>query len=131
MYVMSLALQAVVDQWTQISNDQEATQASQSSGQFGAGAANGIGTGPTFDTLVSLYKPNERYIREVGDAARSILRHIVEGLAEENYLRHAPVRTYFRILSAMIFLLKVSEKTFCAPAFADHLTAICLWGDRR
>lgn len=93
MYVMSLALQAVVDQWTQISNDQAPAHPPQVvPGQF--------------DQLIALYKPNEKYIHEVGDAARSILRNVLDGLVPGNYLRHAPVRTYLRILSAMIFLLK-------------------------
>ena len=93
MYIMSLALQAVVDQWTHISNEHAPPHPPQVvPGQF--------------DQLIALYKPNEKYIREVGDAARSILRNVLDGLVPGNYLRHAPVRTYFRILSAMIFLLK-------------------------
>ena len=53
-------------------------------------------------------KQNAIYIAEVVDASRSMLRHILDGLVPQNGLRHAPVRTYFRILSGAMFLLKVS-----------------------
>ena len=61
--------------------------------------------------LVAFRKENAIYIAEVVDASRSMLRHITEGLVPQNGLRHAPVRTYFRILSGAMFLLKVSLET--------------------
>ena len=60
-------------------------------------------------SLVEIYKKNECYIREVVDGSRSLLRYVVNDLFPNDYLKHAPVRTYFRILSGAMFLLKVSQ----------------------
>lgn len=69
-------------------------------------AAAASGTGP-FRVLMEQYRVNEPYIQEVVDASRRILQIVLEGLAPGDCLKHAPVRTYFRILSGMIFILKV------------------------
>ena len=58
---------------------------------------------------MEIYRVNEHYIQEVVDASRKILRIVLEGLLPGDHLRHAPVRTYFRIFSAMIFILKVGS----------------------
>lgn len=52
-------------------------------------------------------KENAPYIKAVVDASRSLLRHVIDGLVPKNGLKHAPVRTHFRILSGAMFLLKV------------------------
>jgi hypothetical protein len=57
--------------------------------------------------LVDIYKQNEAYIKEVIDASRNILDLAVNGLRSDDGLKHAPVRTHFRILSGAMFLLKV------------------------
>ena len=64
--------------------------------------------------LVDLRKENEVYIAEVVDASRNMLRHVINGLVPYDGLRHAPVRTHFRILSGAMFLLKVSHFPFLA-----------------
>ena len=56
---------------------------------------------------VDVKKQNEPYIKEVVDASRSILDLALKGLRSDGGLRHAPVRTHFRILSGAMFLLKV------------------------
>lgn len=56
---------------------------------------------------MELYRVNEPYIQEVVDASRKILQTVLEGLVPGDHLKHCPVRTYFRILSGMIFILKV------------------------
>jgi len=56
---------------------------------------------------MELYRVNEPYIQEVVDASRKILQTVLDGLVPGDHLKHAPVRTYFRILSGMIFILKV------------------------
>ena len=61
-------------------------------------------------TLLDLYRGNEEYIGEVIDASRNILRVVVDGLLPDDYLKHTPVRTYFRVLSAAMFLLKVCHR---------------------
>lgn len=68
------------------------------------GAPSGI---VSMATLLDLYRGNEEYIGEVVDASRNILRVVVDGLLPDDYLKHTPVRTYFRVLSAAMFLLKV------------------------
>ncbi|KAK3100982.1 zinc finger transcriptional activator, partial [Teratosphaeriaceae sp. CCFEE 6253] len=49
---------------------------------------------------------DRQYMLAVGDAARNLLKIVVEGLYPDEYLRHAPVRTHFRIISVAIILLK-------------------------
>lgn len=100
LYVNSLALQAVVDRWTTMSN--EAAQAQSS--RPGTGTSNS-----GFQVLMELYRVNEQYIQEVVDASRKILQSVLEELVPGDHLKHAPVRTCFRILSGMIFILKVSR----------------------
>lgn len=89
-YINSLALQAVLEQLTANGGQDYQHQ----------------GT-PASISLVGLYKKNEYYIREVIDAARNLLRHVVEGLFPNDNLKHTPVRTHMRILSGAMFLLKV------------------------
>ncbi|KAL4920545.1 hypothetical protein BDW62DRAFT_198850 [Aspergillus aurantiobrunneus] len=107
LYVNSLALQAVVDRWTTMSN--EAAQA-----QIKTGSASGSGP---FNVLMELYRVNEPFIQEVVDASRKILTTVLEGLVPGDHLKHAPVRTCFRILSGMIFILK----TFTLGAKEDDV----------
>ena len=56
-----------------------------------------------------MYSRNQAYIKEVVDASRTILRYVVYDLLPDDYLKHAPVRVYFRIVSAAMFLLKVDK----------------------
>ncbi len=99
-YVNSLALQAVVDRWTTMSN--EAAQANNK-----PGSATGSGS---YNVLMELYRVNEPFIQEVVDASRKILTTVLEDLVPGDHLKHAPVRTCFRLLSGMIFILKVSAE---------------------
>ena len=84
-YSMSLAVQAVLDQWTSKKN------------------AEGEGADPA---LANLYRHNEPFIKEFVDAARKLLGHVVEGAKPEGFLRNCPVRTFARIISGATFLLK-------------------------
>ncbi|KKK19891.1 hypothetical protein AOCH_000203 [Aspergillus ochraceoroseus] len=111
LYVNSLALQAVVDRWTTMSH--EAAQAQNN--RPGSGPASG--SGGSFHVLMELYRVNEQYIQEVVDASRKILQTVLEGLVPGDHLKHAPVRTCFRILSGMIFILK----TFTLGAKEDDV----------
>ncbi|RAH65768.1 Zn(II)2Cys6 transcription factor domain-containing protein [Aspergillus aculeatinus CBS 121060] len=110
LYVNSLALQAVVDRWTTMSN--EAAQSQMSRPNAGP-SASGVG----FHVLMELYRVNEPYIQEVVDASRKILQTVLEVLVPGDHLKHAPVRTCFRILSGMIFILK----TFTLGAKEDDV----------
>ena len=88
LYIFSLALQAVLGHWT--TNVAPGTEEQMSNTAF-----------------PELYRRNEAYITEVVKAARNLLKLVVDGLLPGDYLKHAPVRTYFRILSGAMFLLKV------------------------
>jgi hypothetical protein len=83
LYINSLGLQAVVESW--------------------------VGRGSTMGktTLAQIAEENKTYIDEVTEAALAILRLVVDGFAAKGVLRDAPVRTYLRSLSAMMFTLKV------------------------
>jgi hypothetical protein len=52
------------------------------------------------------------YISECIDACRVIMRVVIDGLLPGGYLKHCPVRTYFRIISAALILLKVGHFFF-------------------
>lgn len=69
-----------------------------------------------FSTLVKWYGNDRHHIREVVDASRNVLKVVVDGLYP-HYLRHAPVRTFFRIVSVAIILLK----TFALGATEDDV----------
>lgn len=104
-YLNSLALQAVVERCTHNTPLQTHAQPN------GLGSANGIATNDNgnaipFSTLVKWYANDRHYINEVIDASRNVLKIVVEGLHPGGYLRHAPVRTFFRIVSVAIILLK-------------------------
>ena len=60
-------------------------------------------------SYVNIYSKNERYIKEVIYSARTVLKHVVQGFLPDDYLKHAPVRTIFRILTSAMFLLKVDR----------------------
>jgi hypothetical protein len=102
----SLALQAVVERCTTHSPLQNHAQPD------GMGSTNGVansadnGNAIPFSTLSQWYANDRHYINEVIDASRNVLKIVVEGLHPGGYLRHAPVRTFFRIVSVAIILLK-------------------------
>lgn len=95
-YINSLALQAVLEQWT----------------ANGGQDYNPQNPGASSASLMGSYKKNEYYIKETIDASRSLLRHVVNGLFPNDNLKHAPVRTHMRILSGAMFLLKVGSSSF-------------------
>ncbi|CAK7221532.1 zinc finger transcriptional activator [Sporothrix curviconia] len=106
-YINSLSLQAVVERCT--------TNAGNTAGGNGAtGAAlpqlspqtqNYFGKLP-LGRLGGVTAVDQAYVKEVVDGCRSLLRTVVDGLLPGGYLKHAPVRTYFRIISGAMFLLK-------------------------
>ena len=86
-------------------------------------------SGHTPPALVSskvseMRKENEPYIKAVVDASRSLLRHVIEGLVPKNGLKHAPVRTHFRILSGAMFLLKVRLTIDYSLSFSSYIVSI-------
>jgi hypothetical protein len=108
-YINSLSLQAVVERCTNNAGNNS------NAGAAGNGAANGNGLSPETQTyygklplarLGGFYKADQEYVAEVVDGSRNLLRTVVEGLLPGDYLKHAPVRSYFRIISGAMFLLK-------------------------
>ncbi|KAH8588143.1 hypothetical protein B0O99DRAFT_656091 [Bisporella sp. PMI_857] len=109
-YVNSLSLQAVVERSTTNASNHPGH-----SGQAPNGAQNGSALSPETQNyfgklplaqLGGFSAADKGFVREVVDGSRSLLRTVVEGLLPNDYLKHAPVRTYFRIISGAMFLLK-------------------------
>ena len=94
LYINSLALQAVLEQWATKVNALPQGNSPQSP------------ESTISSSFASLYSRNEPHIREVINSSRTVLRHGVEDLLPDDHLKHVPVRTYFRITSASTFLLK-------------------------
>jgi hypothetical protein len=117
-YINSLALQAVVDRCTNNANNNAFVQTTNpTSSSAGAISPNTRSYGSVpFSTLINLYGGDQEYVKEVVDASRSLLQTVVEGLLPGGYLKHAPVRTYFRIISGAMFLLKVCQPAFALPS---------------
>ncbi|SPQ22947.1 3474b245-7b01-4a3c-9c9f-95d544fee2d3 [Thermothielavioides terrestris] len=107
-YINSLSLQAVVERCTSnagggsgpggsvsgVSGPQLSPQTQNYYGRLPLGQLGGFGV------------EDQEYVREVVNGSRNLLRTVVEGLLPGDYLKHAPVRTYFRIISGAMFLLK-------------------------
>ncbi|KAH7371223.1 hypothetical protein BKA66DRAFT_572960 [Pyrenochaeta sp. MPI-SDFR-AT-0127] len=105
-YLNSLALQAVVERCTHNTPLQSHAQPNGINGRTTNGNGNDDGGAIPFSTLVKWYANDRHYINEVIDASRNVLKVVVDGLHPGGYLRHAPVRTFFRIVSVAIILLK-------------------------
>lgn len=110
----------MVDRWTTMSNEAAQTQNNRQ--------GSGLPTGSSwFGVLMELYRVNEQYIQEVVDASRRILQIVLDGLVPGDHLKHTPVRSCFRILSGMIFILKVRAfKSYQGFAFISALTFLDL-----
>lgn len=107
LYINSLGLQKVVESWINISNEAASSANNLSNASHGIGVASAGSGGVTFSLLLEIWRPNKEYIDEVSDAARNILITVRDGLVPGGHLTHASVRSYFRILSGLMFTLKV------------------------
>lgn len=110
-YVNSLSLQAVVERCANIASGQTAapnhnsTMPANSAHQLSPKTQDMYGKMP-IGNIGGVSAADQEYIREVVEGSRNLLRAVVEGLLPDDYLKHAPVRTYFRIISGAMFLLK-------------------------
>ncbi|KAL2188497.1 hypothetical protein L209DRAFT_751463 [Thermothelomyces heterothallicus CBS 203.75] len=107
-YINSLALQAVVERCTSNAGGGSGPGGSvsgQSAPQLSPQTQNYYGKLP-LGQLGGFGAEDQEYVREVVNGSRNLLRTVVEGLLPGDYLKHAPVRTYFRIISGAMFLLK-------------------------
>lgn len=105
-YVNSLSLQAVVERCANVALGNAGAVPSTSSGhQLSPKTQDLYGKMPIGD-IGGVSAADQEYIKEVVEGSRNLLRAVVEGLLPDDYLKHAPVRTYFRIISGAMFLLK-------------------------
>lgn len=107
LYINSLGLQKVVESWINITNEAATNANHHNNASHGVGDASAVSGGITFSLLLEIWRPNKEYIDEVSDAARGILKTVKEGLVPGGHLTHASVRSYFRVLSGLMFTLKV------------------------
>lgn len=111
-YVNSLALQAVVERCTTNATGASSNHDGSHGPRNGNGNAelspqtqNYLGNLP-IGHLGRFGAEDQECVREVVSGCRNLLRTVVDGLFKGGYLKHAPVRTYFRIISGAMFLLK-------------------------
>ena len=78
------------------------------------------------ETMIKIYSGDRRYIEEVIDGGRDVLKGVVEHLYPDDHLKHLPVRSYFRIVNICIILLKVSIFCVRAVTFADSSQTFAL-----
>jgi len=104
-YINSLSLQAVVERCTSGAAGHSSGGPHGETVQLSPQTQSYYGKMP-LGQLGSFSAEDQQYVREVVDASRNLLRTVVDGLLPQGYLKHAPVRTYFRIISGAMFLLK-------------------------
>lgn len=102
-YVNSLSLQAVVERSTNNAGPGNGSGGGLS--ELSPETQNRYGMQP-LARLGGFGPADQEYIKEVVQGSRNLLRTVVDGLLPNGYLKHAPVRTYFRIISGAMFLLK-------------------------
>lgn len=110
-YVNSLSLQAVVERCANIALgnagavSNNGASSTSSGNQLSPKTQDIYGKMP-IGNIGGVSVADQEYIKEVVEGSRNLLRTVVEGLLPDDYLKHAPVRTYFRIISGAMFLLK-------------------------
>ncbi|KAI0123902.1 hypothetical protein BJ170DRAFT_101575 [Xylariales sp. AK1849] len=108
-YINSLALQAVVERCTNNagggSNVMQGGILGGVQSHLSPQTQNYLGALP-LGHLGGFGVEDQEFVKEVVDGSRNLLRTVVDGLLPGGYLKHAPVRTYFRIISGAMFLLK-------------------------
>ena len=129
MYINSLALQAVVERLSNRANNENINSTLSTASMSPTSRSMTGNFHPS--TLMSLYGGDQEFVKEVVEASRSLLSTVVEGLLPSEYLKHCPIRTYFRIISGAMFLLKVSSPLFKPKPLLNLESDICTWSQRR
>ena len=123
-YLNALALQAIAERCANETPvqviDTPAELARSAMGPNGVRAENAIAP----QTLLKWLGGDRKYMNQVGEASRSLLKTVVDDLYPGEYLKHAPVRTYFRIISVTIMLLKSFSLGANENDIADSLALI-------
>jgi hypothetical protein len=119
-YLNALALQAVAER---CANEYPVQIVGQAADHVRAVTTNGVRSDVaiTPQTLSKWLGGDRKYMIEVRDAACHLLNVVVDGLVPSNYLKHAPVRSYFRIISVCIMLLKSFSLGASEADIADAL----------
>ena len=107
-YINALSLQAVAERCA--NEHPQVMQPIDPPGELARSAVttNGVSTDFTMapQTLAKWLGGDRNYLLEVAEGARNLLKVVVDGLYPSGFLKNAPVRTYFRIISGSIMLLK-------------------------
>lgn len=74
--------------------------------------------------LEQWYGNDRQYVKLLMHSCRNVLRIVVDGLAPGGYLKHAPVRTFFRIVSMTMVLVKVRPEFVSNICLRDILTLL-------
>lgn len=119
-YLNALALQAVAER---CANEYPVQIVGQAADHVRAVTTNGVRSDVaiTPQTLSKWLGGDRKYMIEVRDAACHLLSVVVDGMVPSNYLKHAPVRSYFRIISVCIMLLKSFSLGASEADIADAL----------
>lgn len=119
-YLNALALQAVAER---CANEYPVQIVGQAADHVRAVTTNGVRSDVaiTPQTLSKWLGGDRKYMIEVRDAACHLLNVVINGLVPGNYLKHAPVRSYFRIISVCIMLLKSFSLGASEADIADAL----------
>ena len=78
------------------------------------------GTAIPPDRLNQWYGDDREHVGTVIEACRNVLRIVVDGLAPGGFLKHAPVRTSFRMISVAMVLVKVRASFYCCQYYPGN-----------
>jgi hypothetical protein len=116
-YIHGLALQAVITRCAANSPNkrniqlQPPTISGRSNSEGSLKSNQGLAIPPNLVQKWMQHKDLD-YIRDVVDGCHKVLEVVVYSLRPDEYLKHCPVRTYFRIMSVTTILLKVCMNCF-------------------
>lgn len=72
-------------------------------------------------TLLEMLQGDRIYLEAIIKSSQKFLRAVVDGLLPEKYLKHSPVRTYLRIISVSMMLLKAFALGATGTEVSDSL----------
>jgi hypothetical protein len=124
-FINGIALQAVVERCTNNVNN----LVKKSNEQNGQSRVSPDVISPS--TLMKWCGRDRQYLAIITDASRNLLRFLVDVLLGGDYLKHAPVRTYFRIISVAMFMLKVGQATLRSTETLTIFIDLSSWHDGR
>ena len=134
-YMHSLPLQAFVNRCvanTPSKHNVELNGASsRDSSRNDSVSSNSAGGGVSPEIVRKWMEEDAPYVRQLVDACQSVLTIIAQGVLSGERLKHLPVRTYFRIMTAAVFLLKVRQLfLYFLSIFLHFSILVCTYGRR-